>query len=334
MSYSGNTYGSLSPRVGIIAKAEFLAYAELQLCLEKFGKADSVPKNGGLTIKWRRPVPFDPAVNELVEGVTPPAHIFEYEDVTARIAQYGSWVALTDVIQDTHEDPVLKHMTEMCGRQAGETKEAITWNVLTGGTNVFYSGVATTRATVNAPLDVDDIDKIIRNLEKNFAKKVAKMVAPTDKVATQPIRPGYIYFGHTDQRQDFENADSFVPLENYSSQAAVSDYEIGSIKGMRVILTPHYRPLLGAGNTGGTGVLETGSNADVYQGVIIAEEAYACTVLKGMQSAAISVKNPKMGESYEDPLGQRGFVSWKFWYVVVRLNESWMARLEAACSSL
>ena len=35
-----------------------------------------------------------------------------------------------------------------------------------------------------------------------------------------------------------------------------------------------------------------------------------------------------------DPLGQRGYVGWKTYFNAVRLNETWLARLEVAASAL
>jgi N4-gp56 family major capsid protein len=81
-------------------------------------------------------------------------------------------------------------------------------------------------------------------------------------------------------------------------------------------------------------VLNTGGKADVYPLVIFGQDAYAATPLKGQESAQIVVKNPQMGSSYEDPLGQRGFVAWKMWYSATRLNEAWIVRIEAAVTQL
>lgn len=74
-----------------------LAHAQPQLVLEKFGSSQPLPKNKGLTIKWRRPVPFDVSTVALTEGVTPAPQILDYDDVTATISQYAAWIPFTDV---------------------------------------------------------------------------------------------------------------------------------------------------------------------------------------------------------------------------------------------
>jgi N4-gp56 family major capsid protein len=162
------------------------------------------------------------------------------------------------------------------------------------------------------------------------------MVDASDRIATQPIAPAYIGFGHTNLEQDLRNITGFIPREQYSNTTKIlSEQEIGKVEDIRFILAPQFGYFPGAGVGGSpAGVLLTGVNADVYPLVIIGADAFGVTPLKGMDSARVAVKNPKLGESETDPLGQRGFVAWKMWYSAVRLNETWMLRVESAVSAL
>ena len=235
---------------------------------------------------------------------------------------------------DTHEDDNLKQMTMLAGEQAALTKERIVWNTLIGGTNVIYSGTATARDEVVAPVDVSDFRLATRALKVAIAKPITKMIDASDRIATEPVAPGYVAFAHSNVEQDLRDLVGFIPREKYSStQKLLSEQEIGKIEDIRFILSPYFTYFEGAGGASTT-VLNTGGNADVYPIVIIGQDAFAVTPLKGMDSARVAVKNPVMGQSYEDPLGQRGFVSWKMWYSSVRLNEAWMIRVEAAVTAL
>ena len=334
MSFSGVHYGDLSPRVGLFAVANFLAHAQPQLLLEKFAQVQAMPKNTGQVLKWRRLVPFDAAMEQLTEGVTPSPTGITYEDVSSVIAQYGSWIPFTDVLLDTHEDDNLKQMTIAAGEQAALTKERILWNVLVGGTNVIYSGTATQRSAVIAPIALGDLRLAQRTLKVAMAKPITKMLDASVKIATQPVAPAYVGLGHTNLEQDFRAISGFVPRENYSNTSLIHPLEIGKVEDLRIVLAPHFTYFAGAGGAVASGVLRTGGKADVYPLVILGQDAFAATPLKGMDSARVAVKNPKMGESYEDPLGQRGFLAWKMWYSAARLNEAWMTRIEAAASDL
>lgn len=333
-NYSPVTYGDLGARINMYAVATFLTHAAPVAILEKFGKVEEVPMNKGLSIVWRRAIPFQSATDRLVEGVTPTPQGMEYENVTSVIAQYGSWIPFTDVVIETHEDNNLKEMSILASEQAVLTKEKILWATITGGTNVIYSGVATQRNQVVAPFDLNDFRLATLTLKNAMAKPITKMLAATDRVATQPVAGGYIAFGHTNLEADLRSITGFVPRENYSnSSQLLSDWEIGKLEDIRFILSPHFSPLLGAGGASAA-VRNTGGVADVYQVVILGQDAFAVTPLRGRSAAKVAVKNPVMGESYEDPLGQRGFVAWKMWYAAARLNEAWMVRLEGAVNLL
>lgn len=333
MSYLGLSYGDISPRVGVFAVGKFLAHAQNQLVLEKFAQVQNLPKNKGQTIKWRRSVPFEISTTALTEGVTPAPQGYEVEDVSAVISQYGAWVELTDVIMDTHEDPVLSEISANMGEQAAAIKEAIIWGVLRAGTNVVYSGSATSRATVTAPSALADFQAATRELRRNHAKKITKMLSASDKVSTEPVNASFIAVGHSDLDRDIRELPGFVEVHRYGTGGALHPNELGKIDDIRFILTPHLTPFTGAGSTSITGVENNGTNVNVYPVVVLAQDAYGVTALGGMSSVSLQVGNPGK-PSPTDPLGQRGFVSWKMWFVATRLNENWMVRVEAACTSL
>lgn len=335
MSFSGVNYADLGARIGVYAAAQFLVHAQPDLILERFAQAQSIPKNKGQVIKWRRLVPFDAAMDQLVEGITPSPTGVRYEDVQGQVAQYGAWIPFTDVLIDTHEDENLKQFTIGAAEQAALTRERILWNMMIAGVNVIYSGTATSRAQVIAPISGADLQLAQRALKNSFAKPITKMLNASQKIATQPVAPAYVAIGHTNLEQDLRAITGFVPRENYSDVKLLHDREIGKYQDIRFILAPHYTYFPSAGGTTVTGVLTTnGTNVDVYPLVIFGQDAFGTLVLKGADSAKVAVKNPKMGESYEDPLGQRGFVAWKTWYSGVRLNEAWVLRVEAAASAL
>jgi N4-gp56 family major capsid protein len=80
-------------------------------------------------------------------------------------------------------------------------------------------------------------------------------------------------------------------------------------------------------------VSTTGTSADVYPIVIVGKESYGLIPLKGAGAVTPKVLNPDTPRG-GDPLGQRGSVGWKAYYVCKVLNEGWMARVEVAASAL
>lgn len=336
MSYSGMTFGDISPRVGFHSVGEMLAHAQPNLVLEKFAKTYPMPKQKGQMIKFRRPIPFDVSTTALTEGVTPTPQILSYEDLSASLAQYGGWVPITDVIMDTHEDPNLKVINQLLGEQAASVKEALLWGELRGGTSVFFTGTAAARGQVEDILTLDELRAATRLLKANHAKPITQILKASVNIATEPVAPAFVAVGHSNFEQDLRGITGFLPRENYSDSTKLIDpNEIGKVEDIRFVLTPHLEPFFGSGAAYvAQGVLNNGANVDVYPMVIFGQDAFAVVPLKGASSVQMAVKNPKMGENETDPLGQRGFVSWKMWFVAMRLNETWMTRIEAAVSAL
>lgn len=331
-SFAPTNFGDISPRTAIYAVAKFLEHVKPVEVLAKFGMNEALPKNKGTLAVFRRFVPFAINTDVLVEGVTPAPNALQFEDVSVVVSQYGAWVSFTDVIVDTHEDPVLNKISMGLGEQAAATKEAIIWAELTGGTSVIYSGTATQRSEVEEPLSEDDLIAAQRFLKANKARPITKMLRASTSIATEPVAPAFLAFGHTNLEPDFRALPNFVPREKYSNYSVVSEYELGKFQDIRVVLSPDLSIFYGAGSATTTGVLSRdGGNVDVYPIVIIGQDAYGIVPLRGMDSASVTVKNPT--PTYEDPLAQRGFASYKMWYAVVRLNETWMVRVEAAASA-
>ena len=326
-------YGDVSPRVGIIAISQFLKHAEHAIVFNKLGQIERVPKNKGQTIKWRRWVPFDPITTALTEGVTPSSQKLAVVDVTATLGQYGGWSEITDVIQDTHEDPILQGMMQVHGQQASESFETLTYLTLRAGTNVVYAN-GSARNAVNTKISLGKVRSAVRTLNKNKCRKKTTILAPSVNYKTQAIEAAYVAVCHTDLEPDIRDLPGFVPVSQYGSRQTICPQEFGSVENVRFITTTIATPFADAGGLDGDAVLSTtGTNADVYPVLIFGEDAYGTVALKGKDSAEILVRNPGKPENGNE-LGQRGSVGWKGWHVAARLNEAWMVRLEVAATLL
>ena len=127
------TDAGISPRTNVYAARKMLEYQMPVIILDRFGDIKPMPKNKTTNIKFRRPRVFEAVDMPLVEGVTPSATQFRYEDVQGTLKQYGQVVEVTDVIEDVAEDPVLKDASMQCGKNIGRTFEKLRWGVLRVG---------------------------------------------------------------------------------------------------------------------------------------------------------------------------------------------------------
>lgn len=327
-----STYGDISQRTAAWAATQALEHAEPIIVLGKFGDSKPVPANTANTVKFRRPVPFDISTTPLTEGVTPPSHGISYEDVSAQLYQYGDVAEITDHVNDMAEDPVLSDMMMLSGEQAAETTEMVTYGVIKAGTSVYYAN-GTARTDVNTAVSLALLRNAVRYVRKMRGRPVTSMLAPSPNYGTAGIEGGYIAFLHTDLVADLRALTGWTPVVEYGSRKPLCPEEVGAIEDVRFIASPLLTPWADGGGAkagSGTTMLSTsGTSADVYPIMLIAQHAYGLVALKGANAIKPMVLNPGVPRG-GDPLGQRGTVGWKTYHAAVRLNETWLVRLECA----
>jgi N4-gp56 family major capsid protein len=326
-------FGDVGLVVGAQIVGKKLSRIEPQLVLTRFAKHMMMDPNKGEVAKARRVRPLAVSTTNLTEGVTPTVSQITYDTVTVVIGQFGSWVQITDKVHNLAEDPVLNDAADILADQQQATRELILWNEIRGGTQVVYANGAA-RTSVNTPLDSDLFAAATNTLKRNHAQMQTSIIKAGPGQATEPVGASFIGVGHVDFERDIRALSDFLPIERYSSvEGRVSEYEIGKVTNVRIILTADLPPWQDAGGTA-TGMRSTtGTNADVYALVIFGEEYFADLKVKGIKDVDMHVQAPGT-KSISDPLGQRGFVSWKMWYAAKRLNELWGVRIEAAVTAL
>ncbi len=309
--------------------------------LNRFGQLIAIPKNKTQTIKARRMVPYDALTTPLQEGVTPSVKGTTVELVTGTLQQWGDVHGLTDVIADTHDhNTLLDDMMGLTGEQAGATVEQVTYNVLKGGTNVFYANGAA-RTDVNTAISLNKQRAVVRALRAAKAKKITSVLAPSRNFGTAPVEASYVAICHSDCEADIRDMPGFISVHEYGQMTPICMAEIGAVENVRYILHEDLDPIANGGGLDGDLVESTGgTNADVYPVIYLGQNAFAVTPLANQRTSEgnnLVVKpiviNPNQ-PSASDVLGQRGYVGWKAYFTAFRLNETWMARLEVAATAL
>lgn len=331
MAENQTTTSQISNRTQAYAVAKLLMRALPLLVLEKFGQAYPIPNNMTTVAKFRRFEALDPTPNELTEGVTPTAKQLSVTDVTATLKQYGDLVIISDVVNDTNEDPVLDQAVEVLGEQAAIMLEKMRAGILLAGTNVFL-GNGTLRSDVNTEVSVDLLRRVTRSLKAQNCRPITQIVKSTPSYGTQAVSPAFVAVCHSDLEASLRAlGTSFTDVKNYGSTMPFEG-EIGAVEGIRFVLSNVFTPWYGAGGSTST-MLATGGKADVYPILVIAKDAYGIVPLKGKSSITPTVLNPGVA-SKSDPLGQRGYVGWKAMQTAVILNQAWMCRVEVAANDL
>ena len=342
-------YGDITPAVAAWATVRMLKRALPLLVFEKFGQTYPMPTNSTQTAKFRRYFLsgatgaagsgsgefYTPlATTPLVEGVTPEGRTLANQDYTVQLAQYGDYVTITDVVNDTHPDNILAEATDLLGENAAETVETLRYNVLKAGTNVFYASNVASRALVAAAITRTDQRRVTTALNRQNAKKITSVVASRPDYGTASVEAGYVAVVHPDLESDIRNMTGFKAVADYGPHTSPWEGEIGSVEQVRYIATTVAKPFLAAGvvvASAPTLRSNGGVNIDVYPVLYFARDAFGIVPLKGHSSMTPMVVNPKPAPG--DPLGQRGTVGWKLWTSTVILQEAFMIRLEVGATA-
>lgn len=280
-----------------------------KLVHDQFGQKRPIPAGRGKTIEFRKVSPLPVSTTPLTEGVTPESQQLTISTVEAPVQQYGGYVELSDMVVLTAIDNNLVIAAKQLGAQAGKTLDAITREVLAGGTNVQYAeGQVTQRSQLvggkaegNHYLTVDAVRRAVRTLKKQDA---------------EPIGDSFIGIIHPDVAYDLMSDPKWVNVKSYSDPEGIYEGEIGKIENVRFVETSEAKVFEGAGSEG----------RDVYATLILGDNAYGTTEIEGGGLTLIVKQLGSGGAS--DPLDQRASVTWKATKAAVRLQEAYMVRIE------
>ena len=331
---ASTTYGDISPAVAASSEVTMLKRGHPLLIIQPFGQSKPLGKNQTDTQKFRRYERLSPATVALSEGVTPTGSSPTKTDYTAKLAQYGDFLELTDVIQDLHTDPVLQEFSGMIGEQAAETVEVVAFGIIKAGTTLYRAN-GSSRDAINTPLTRELQRKAIRGLKRQLAKPITKKISSTPNFGAESVRPGFVGLVHSDMQATIEDMEGFKDMSDYAGP--YFEGEFGAVGDVRYCLSTIFESWADAGGAkagaGGTMISTGGTYADVYPVIYLAQDAFGVVPLKGKNAITPTVLNPNVPRG-GDPLGQRGSVGWKTYFTAVILNQAWLARVECAIKEL
>ena len=348
-------YGTVASRNLIRAAQGMLEHAQPITVLGDFGTQREMPQNSTDTLVFRRTLPFGattagttientsryvgtPDITAsnfvLAEGVTPNSNTISFQDVTVQLQQYGVLFKYSSKTEQLYEDDIPGEMVKLTGETLAEVMELVRYGVLKAGSTVIYAN-GSSRSALNNAISLNSIRKAARTLESNRARRVTSRLAPGVNFGTRAVQPAYVVFCHTDAVSDVRNLPGFTRVEEYGSFKPIHDREIGACEDFRFVSSPLLKSFLAAGaSVGSSNMLSVGaSSVDVYPFIVIGEDCWGQVALKGM-SAIKPVVLKASQTNHANPLGQFGYVGASTWFATVRLNDAFMARIEAGVTAL
>lgn len=298
--------------VGIFYHRALLKRAQPYLVYTKFAQIGDIDAGSGTLAKWRRFEAAPLATTKLSEGQTPPGRLLAKTDLTARIAFYGDFVHITDVVDLTVSDKIKTEATLINADQAGQTLDALMRDILMACASVSNASGGSNGKTPTEPgaADVTAVHKILRAAN---ARYITRVQTASDGVGTAPVRPAYWGICHTDLEDAWEAVTGFKSTSEYPTQQTVLEAEIGGVKNLRLLSSTQ-------------GHKDTTTTPDTYKTAVVAQDAYGITRISTMTLRTI-IRDFRLAGG---PLEQSMTIGWKASFGGRILNDSFMHLLNSS----
>lgn len=310
-----NTTNTLTTTMQTYNDRKTLEIAKTKFVYAQFGQKKPLPRNSGKTISWRRYNLFTPnaTTQALTEGVVPTEQNLSQTTVNATVSQYGAYVKISDLLDMTALDSVVRDSSVLLGEQLGTVVDWVTRDAMLATTSVQYAGgAANTNAIASSSvMTVAEIRKAVRTLKKNKAR---------------PFNGGrgdhFICIVSPDVAYDLQSDTDWKGVRQYQDKEAIYSGELGSMFGVVFVeSTEAYF----ANNTAQTPVA-------IHHSLIFGADAYGIVDIEGSGGIKTYVK-PAGSAGTSDPLNQISTVGAKVMaYAAKVLNPAWIIDIQTAAS--
>jgi len=177
--------------------------------------------------------------------------------MTTAFSRYGEMVDYTDEVTMFSEDMIQVRYREELGRLGNRRAEDLIQLDMLATTNVMYSGVATSLATIAANpvlvgtndaaarVSYDLIRKASRKLVRNRAEKNTEIVTGSTKIDTKTINKAFYAIIGPEIKYDLESLVrntgqyseeiAYVPAYKYAGASNLAEGEVGAMQDVRFI---------------------------------------------------------------------------------------------------
>lgn len=330
-SYSG-VNATAGNQTNLHAIVPLLRSVDAVEVLDRFVKTIPVPRNKNETVGMMRAVTPDPRVEEVAEGVNPPARAITYEQVTKTFEEFAEVFAVTSRQAELGERDVIADSKDRLVDLIKRTREKNAWYEYRAGTSVVYNSNAIgARADVNGPITINRLRIVSRDMSNARASYMREMTKGSVNVGTAPVEPAFVVLCHTDCKADIRALPGFLTMAQIGGGSRDIPQAFGQVDDYLFICSPEFEPFLGAGAAvGATGMKSVGgTNIDVYAYLVVAKDALGKCNLRGAEGGTqVSITVLDKADK-SDPTNQRRLIAARWWDAPVILNQSWLRRIEA-----
>ncbi len=333
--YPTTVAGEIPAPVNVVYKREFLEEA-YPWCVYFEGSKPAVIQSGSgsFTAKWRRINNLDPsttALGEITNATNVPFPLRStitpsVTDITATVQKYGQSLYITEEVDLVNYNGYTGELNRALAVAAGRSLNQLQRNELEDNLSAVYASGVNGAANVANAISVSDIVGTVNWLARNNGLPFTDRSGGSGNENTSPIPPCYLGFAHVDVEEDIRLLPGFWPAESYMSQTELYRGEFGRVGRVRFLSSTEGSIDTNTGvAVGSTGLRATGTKVDVYNTVIIAQNAHGSLGLdkahpsKAFQAGKDSVPTVQLLSSPRqvsivDTLAELATMSYKTWH--------------------
>lgn len=273
---------------------------------------------------------------------------FKRKELEGTFEKFGFFDEYTQESMDFDSDAeLMRHINREMINGANEiTEDALQIDLLNAAGVIRYAGNATSNATIGADdvVSYGDIMRLSIDLDNNRCPKKTTVITGTRMIDTKVIPACRVMYIGSELLptlrglKDQHNEPAFIPVEKYAAGGTVLNGEAGSIDAFRVIVVPEMLKWAGAGADASASSThyETGNKFDVFPMLVVGDQSFTTI---GFQTDGKTVKfkifHKKPGEATadrNDPYGETGFMSIKWYYGFMVLRPERIALIKTAAT--
>ena len=233
-SFSGTD--TLTPTMKTFYDTELLENHRDQLIFAQLGRKQGLPARRGRTIEWRKWNTL-PLCTVLTEGVIPTGQKLGMTSINVSLAQYGQYVAVTDLLELHALDDVIAGAVEELGAAGGKTHDILVRNVLKGGTNILFADAYNGTTYQSTPASEAALQTALASYTANLTPDMINKAVTNLKVGGAPTFSGnkYVAVVHPHIAYDLRKHPDWIEFHKYSATQQIFNGEIGELHGVRFI---------------------------------------------------------------------------------------------------
>ena len=271
---------------------------------------------------------------------------FKRKEIEGSLEKFGFFDEYTQESLDFDSDAELeKHVNREMINGANEiTEDVLQIDLLSAAGVIKYAGNATSNATIGADdvVTYGDFMRLGIDLDNNRTPKHTTVITGTRLVDTKTIPACRVAYCGSEllptlkAMKDLHNQPAFISVEKYAAGGTVLTGEVGAIDNFRIVIVPEMMKWAGAGaDASATSThYETANKYDVFPILVVGDQSFTTI---GFQTDGKTVKfkitHKKPGQETadrNDPYGETGFMSIKWYYGFMALRPERIALIKTA----